>query len=107
MTTSENFMVRIFIICSVFQMLLGLYLRNVWVHMSILLRMRTPRRIFGPKREDVTAEWKKLHNEELNDPYSSHNIFRVFKSRRMARAVYIRSICGGEDWRIQGLGGET
>ena len=41
------------------------------------------RRIFGPKRERVTGDWKKLHNEELNDLYSSHNIVRVIKSRRM------------------------
>jgi len=41
------------------------------------------RRIFGPKRDEVTWEWRKLHNEELNDRYSSSNIFRVIKSRRM------------------------
>jgi hypothetical protein len=34
------------------------------------------RRIFGPKRDEVTREWRKLHNEELNDLYSSPNIFR-------------------------------
>ena len=40
-------------------------------------------RIFGPKRDEGTGEWKKLHNEELNDLYSSPNIVRVIKSRRM------------------------
>jgi len=44
---------------------------------------RVLRRIFGPKREEVTGEWRKLHNEEHNGLYSSHNIFRVIKSRRM------------------------
>jgi hypothetical protein len=39
--------------------------------------------IFGPKRDEVTGEWRKLHNEELNDLYSSPNIVRVMKSRRM------------------------
>jgi len=44
---------------------------------------RVLRRIFGPKRDEVTGEWRKLHNEELNVLYSSYNIFRVIKSRRM------------------------
>jgi len=44
---------------------------------------RVLRRIFGPKRDVVTGEWRKLHNEELNDLYSSQNISRVIKSRRM------------------------
>ena len=40
-------------------------------------------RVFGPKRDEVTGEWRKLHNEELSDLYSSPNIVRVVKSRRM------------------------
>jgi hypothetical protein len=40
-------------------------------------------RIFRPKKEEVKGEWKKLHNEELNNLYSSPNIVRVIKSRRM------------------------
>ena len=41
------------------------------------------RRIFGPKRDEVTGEWRNVHNEELNDLYCSSNIVRVIKSRRM------------------------
>jgi hypothetical protein len=44
---------------------------------------RVLRRIFGPKRDEVTGEWKKLHNEELRDLYSSPSIIRIIKSRRM------------------------
>jgi hypothetical protein len=44
---------------------------------------RVLRRIFGPRRDEVTGEWRKLYNEELNNLYSSPNIVRVIKSRRM------------------------
>jgi hypothetical protein len=44
---------------------------------------RVLRRIFGPKRNEVTGEWRKCHNEELRDLYSSPSIIRIIKSRRM------------------------
>jgi len=44
---------------------------------------------FGPKRDEVTGEWNKLHNEKLKDLYPSLNIVRVIKSRRMRWAVYV------------------
>jgi len=49
-------------------------------------------RIFGTKRDDVTGEWRKLHNGELYDLYSSPNIVRVMKSRRMRWAVHVARI---------------
>ena len=50
---------------------------------------RALRRIFGPRRDEVTGEWRKLHNEELNDLYCSPNIVRVIKSRRMRWAGHV------------------
>ena len=50
---------------------------------------RVLRRIFGPKRDDVTGEWRKIQNEELNDLYCSPNIVRVIKSRRMKWAGHV------------------
>ena len=56
---------------------------------------RAWRRIFGLKREEVTEEWRKLHNDEVNDLYSSPNIVGVIKSRSMRWAGHVASI-GGE-----------
>jgi hypothetical protein len=53
---------------------------------------RVLRRIFGPKRDDVTEDWRKLHNEELHNLYSSPNIIRMFKSRRMRWAGHVARI---------------
>jgi len=50
---------------------------------------RVLRRIFGPKRDEVTKEWRKLHDEDLNDVYCSPNIFRMIKSRRMWWARHV------------------
>jgi hypothetical protein len=47
------------------------------------------RRIFGPKRDEMTGDWRKLHNEELHNLYSSPNIIRMIKSRRMKWAGHV------------------
>jgi hypothetical protein len=44
---------------------------------------RVLRRIFGPKRDEIMGEWRKLHNEDLHDLYSSPSIMKIIKSRRM------------------------
>ena len=54
------------------------------------------RKIFGPKRDKATGEWRKLHNEELNDLYSLPNIVRVIKCRKMRLAGHVARM--GE-WR--------
>jgi hypothetical protein len=53
---------------------------------------RVLRRIFEPKRDEVTGEWRKLHNEELNVLYSSPNIIRIIKARRMRWAGHVARI---------------
>jgi len=50
---------------------------------------RVLRRVFGPKRDEVTREWRKLHNEKLSDLYCSPNIVRVVKSRRVRWAGHV------------------
>ena len=58
--------------------------RNLRVFENMVLR-----RIFGPRRNEVTGEWRRLHNEELNDLYCSPNIVRVIKWRRMRWAGHV------------------
>ena len=53
------------------------------------------RRVFGPKRDEVTGEWRKLHNEELSDLYPLPNIVRVVKSRRMRWAGHVARVVEG------------
>jgi hypothetical protein len=61
-------------------------------------------RTFGPKGDEVTREWRKLHNEELNDLYSSHNIVWVIKLGRISWSGYVHvwgrgEVCTGSWWR--------
>jgi hypothetical protein len=56
------------------------------------------------KRDEVRGEWRKLHNEELNDLYSSFNIVRVIENNEMGKAC---SAHGRGERRVQGFGGET
>jgi len=62
--------------------------------------------LFGPERDETTRKWRKLHNEEPNDLYSSPNIVRVIKSRKNVMGGAC-SAYGGEERRTQGFGGET
>jgi hypothetical protein len=63
---------------------------------------RVLRIIFGPKRDEATGEWRKLHNEELHNFYSSPDIIRQVKSRRMRWAGHVARM--GEERKVQGFG---
>ena len=70
-----------------------------------MFESRVLRRIFGPKRDEVTGEWRKLHNEELNDLYSSHNIVQVIKLRRVRWTGHVAHM--GERRGVYRVGLET
>jgi len=69
--------------CETWSLILG-EKRKLRVFENMVLR-----RIFGPRKDEVTGEWRRLHNEELNDLYCSPNIVRVTKSRRMRWAGHV------------------
>ena len=68
-------------------------------HRLRVFENRALRRVFGPKRDEVTGEWRKLHNKKLNDLYSLPNIVQVVKSRRMRWAGHVAHM--GEDRGVQ------
>jgi hypothetical protein len=89
---SKNLKIRI---CKTIILPVVLYGYETW---SLILReehrlrvfeYRVLRRIFGPKRDEVTGEWKKVHNEELRELYSSPSIIRIIKSRSMRWAGHV------------------
>jgi hypothetical protein len=75
-----------------------LYLHETWSltlreeHRLGVFENRVLRGIFGPKRDEVTGEWRKLHNEELRDLYSSPSIIRIIKARRTRCAGHVARI---------------
>jgi hypothetical protein len=81
-------------------MLEGIFLIYIYItsltlreeHRLRVFENRVLRRIFGPKRDEVMGEWRKLHNEELRDLYSSPSIIRIIKSRRMRWAGHVARI---------------
>jgi hypothetical protein len=58
-------------------------------HRLRVFENRVLRRIFGPRRDEEAGDWRKLHNEELHNMYSSPNIIRIIKSRKMRWARYV------------------
>jgi hypothetical protein len=77
--------------------IMGILQLNVMVGEELrVFENRVLRRIFGPKRDEVTGVWRKLHNEELCDLYSSLTIVRVIISRRMRWAGHVARIGWGE-----------
>jgi hypothetical protein len=74
-------------------------------HRLRVFENRVLRRIFGPKRDEMTGEWKKFHSEELHNLYSSPDIIRQVKSRRMRWAGHVARM--GEERSVQGFGGKA
>jgi hypothetical protein len=68
------------------------------MHRLTVFESRVLRRIFGLKRDEVTGEWEKLYNDELNDVYSTPNIVRVMKLKRMIWPEHVACMGTGRGW---------
>jgi hypothetical protein len=89
---SKNTRIRVYRTIILRVVLYGCETRSLTLREEQRLRVfenRVLRRIFGPKRDEATGEWRRLHNEEFNDLYSSPNIIWVIKSRRMKWAGHV------------------
>jgi hypothetical protein len=89
---SKNTKIKIYINIIVCVVLYGCEIWSLTLREGGRLRVfenRVLRRIFGSERDEITEEWRKLHNEEHNDLYSSSYIFRMIKSRRMRWAGHV------------------
>jgi len=74
----------------------------VYIYIYIYIYIWVLRRIFGPRRDNVTGEWRRLHNEELNDLYFSPNIVWVIKSRRMRLTGHVARMGKKGVYRVLG-----
>ena len=103
---SKNLKIKIYITVILPVVLYGCETWSLTLREERKLRVfenRVLRRIFGPRKDEVTGEWRRSHNEELNDLYSSPNILRVIKSRRMRWAGHVARMgeergCMGSWW---------
>jgi hypothetical protein len=104
---SKNLKIKIYKIVILPVMLYGCKTWSLTLGEEHRLRVsenRVLRKIFGPKREE-DGSWRKLHNDELHNLYSSPNIVRVIKSRRMRWAGHVA--CMGGEMYLQGFGWEA
>jgi hypothetical protein len=83
-------------------MIMMMIMIMIMMMIIIIIRMVIQKTQFGPTRDGITGEWRKPHNEELNDLYCSPYIVWVIKWRRMRWAGHVASM-GGEERRIQGF----
>jgi hypothetical protein len=77
----------------------------LFTHRLRMFENRLLRRIFGPKRDEVTGGWRKQHDEELHNSYSSPNIIRMMKTRRMSWIGHVAE--WGQEECLYAIGGKA